>query len=64
MSKKEEYIAAKRNLQNVSRGGKDHHSCSFMDISVRIDRVQEAKKEYAMELGMKIIEEQDNENGR
>ena len=39
------YIQAKKDLKDVLRGGKDYHSCSFMDISIRDDRFEARKKE-------------------
>ena len=55
------YFEAKQNLDDVSKGGKNYHSCSFMDISIRMDRLEEAKKKAIEALGsikLKEIEEE------
>ena len=39
------YIQAKKDLKDMLKGGKDYHSCAFMDISIRemIDLKQEKR---------------------
>ena len=56
------YIQAKKDLKDVSVGGKDYPYCSFMDISVRDDRLEARKKELINFIGTFIlnkIEEED-----
>jgi len=50
---KENYEIAKQELADVSKGGKDHSNCSFMDISIRVTRLENVKKEYIVALGEK-----------
>lgn len=47
----ESYLKAKEDLAHVSKGGAGYASCSFMDISVRIDREKEAKKKAIKAIG-------------
>ena len=57
----ENYKQAKQNFADVCKGGKNYSSCSFMDISVRNDRFEEAKKQLIEELGkaeLKRLEEE------
>ena len=56
------YNQAKQDLADVSKGGKNYACCSFMDISVRLERLQEAKSELIQELGTKELEKIDNRN--
>lgn len=61
------YIQAKKDLKDVLKGGKDYHSCSFMDISIRDDRFEERKKELIECIGTFIlnkIEENDKVRAR
>ena len=61
MKEVEYYYKAQQNLANVSKGGKDYASCSFMDISIRIDRLKEAKDKaiYALgEIELKRLEDE------
>ena len=57
----EEYKQTKQDFADVCKGGKHYSSCSFMDISVRNDRFEEAKKQLIKELGkaeLKRLEEE------
>jgi len=45
------YKSAQQDLKDVSKGGKDWAACSFMDISVRIDRLEAAKVKLILALG-------------
>ena len=61
MTKEEKYKLAKQDFANVCKGGKDYAACSFMDISIRSDRFEEAKKQLIEELGkaeLKRLEEE------
>ena len=49
------YIQAKKDLKDVLKGGKDYHSCSFMDISIRDDRFEVRKKELIECIGIFIL---------
>lgn len=54
------YQEAKQNYADVTRGGKNYHCCSFMDISIRSDRLDKAKERLIYVLGkaeLKKIEE-------
>ena len=56
------YIQAKKDLKDVLIGGKDYHSCSFMDISIRDDIFEAREKELIECIGIFIlnkIEEED-----
>ena len=57
------YIQAKKNLKDVLRGGKDYHSCSFMDISIRDDRFEARKKELIECIGIFILNKIEEVNG-
>ena len=47
----EDYLNKLQDYKDVCKGGKDYYSCSFMDISVRSDRMEDAKKEAIFALG-------------
>ena len=64
MSKREQYIEANKRAHYVSENGAGYGECSVMDMISRDEDLKKAKKKYALELGMKIIEEQDNEDRR
>jgi len=64
MTKREQYIEAKKRAHYVSKNGAGYGECSVMDMISREEALKKAKEEYALELGMKIIEEQDNEDRR
>lgn len=49
------YIQAKKDLKDVLKGGKDYHSCSFMDISTRDERFNARKKELIEYIGISIL---------
>ena len=49
------YIQAKKDLKDVLKGGKDYHSCSFMDISIRDDRLETRKKELIKYIGAFVL---------
>lgn len=51
------YINAKQALKDVSKGGELYHECSFMDISVRMDRAYDRKKELITFLGTLVLDE-------
>ena len=55
MTEKEKYLIAKQNLADVKKGGKDHINCSFMDISIRTDKFNEAKNNFIKYLGKKQL---------
>lgn len=61
MTALEKYKQAKQDFADVCKGGKDYSSCSFMDITIRDDRLKEAKKQFIKELGkaeLKRLEEE------
>ena len=61
MTMLEKYKQAKQDFADVCKGGKHYSSCSFMDISIRNDRLEEAKKQLIKELGkaeLKRLEEE------
>ena len=45
------YLENLQDFKDVCKGGKDYSSCSFMDISCRSDRMEEAKKKAIEALG-------------
>lgn len=49
------YIQAKKDLKDVLKGGKDYHSCSFIDISIRNVRFEVRKKELIECIGIFIL---------
>ena len=51
------YIQAKKDLKDVLKGGKDYHSCSFMDISIRDDRFEARKKKLIKYIGKLVLDE-------
>lgn len=55
------YIQAKKDLKDVLKGGKDYHSCSFMDISIRDDRFEARKKELIECIGTFILNKIEDE---
>ena len=61
------YIQAKKDLKDVLKGGKDYHSCSFMDtfmdISIRDDRFEARKKELIECIGTFILNKIEEVNG-
>ena len=57
------YIQAKKDLKDVLKGGKDYHSCSFMDISIRDDRFEARKKELIECIGIFILNKIEEVNG-
>lgn len=57
------YIQAKKYLKDVLKGGKDYHSCSFMDISIRDDRFEARKKELIECIGIFILNKIEEVNG-
>ena len=57
------YIQAKKDLKDVLKGGKDYHSCSFMDISIRDDRFEARKKELIEYIGIFILNKIEEVNG-
>ena len=57
------YIQAKKYLKDVLKGGKDYHSCSFMDIRTRDDRFEARKKELIECIGTFVLN-QIEENGK
>ena len=50
------YLSAKHDFADVCKGGKDYSACSFMDISIRSDRFDEAKNELVKTLGKIVLE--------
>ena len=57
----EKYKQTKQDFADVCKGGKHYSSCSFMDISIRRGRFEEAKKQLIKELGkaeLKRLEEE------
>ena len=55
------YIQAKEDLKDVSVGGKDYPYCSFMDISVRDDRLKARKKELIECIGTFVLNKIEDE---
>lgn len=49
------YIQAKKDLEDVLNGGKDYHSCSFEDISIRNVRFEVRKNELIECIGIFIL---------
>lgn len=58
-----EYLQAKQDYKDVVKGGKDYACCSFMDISVRSDRLDSKKKKLINELGSIYLEFLEENNG-
>lgn len=58
------YIQAKKDLKDVLKGGKDYHSCSFMDISIRDDRFEARKNELIECIGIFILNKIEEENNK
>ena len=50
------YLGAKQDFADVCKGGKDFYACSFMDISIRSDRFDEAKNKLVKTLGNLVLE--------
>ena len=46
-----QYSKAVQALADVSKGGKDYVNCSWMDISIRVDREKEARAKLVKQLG-------------
>ena len=57
MKEIDKYLEAKQNLIDVSPSGKDYAACSFMDISVRSDRLDAAKHKLITALGKQAFSE-------
>ena len=57
------YIQAKKDLKDVLKGGKDYHSCSFMDIRIRDDRFEVRKRELIECIGIFILNKIEEVNG-
>mgnify|MGYP000036987640 FL=1 len=51
------YLKAKQDFDDVSKGGKDYANCSFMDIAVRDERLENRKKELIEMLGNLVFDE-------
>lgn len=45
------YLEKLQDFKDVCKGGKDFLDCSFMDITYRSDRMEEAKKKAIKALG-------------
>ena len=54
------YLENLQDFKDVCKGGKDYSSCSFMDISCRSDRMEEAKKKAIEALGKIELEKIEN----
>ena len=50
------YLGAKQDFADVCKGGKDFYACSFMGISIRSDRFDEAKNRLVKTIGKIILE--------
>lgn len=46
-----DYLKAVEDLKRVSKGGKDYATCSFMDISIKLELKETAKKKAIIALG-------------
>jgi hypothetical protein len=55
------YLEKLQDFKDVCKGGKDFYSCSFMDISCRSDRMEEAKKKAIKALGKLELEKIEND---
>jgi alkylhydroperoxidase/carboxymuconolactone decarboxylase family protein YurZ len=51
----------KKDLKDVLKGGKDYPYCSFMDISVRDDRLEARKKELINFIGAFVLNKIEDE---
>ena len=51
------YLKAKQDFDDVSKGGKDYANCSFMDIVVRDERLENRKKELIEMLGNLVFDD-------
>ena len=56
------YLEKLQDFNDVCKGGKDYHSCSFMDISCRSDRMEKAKKKAIKALGKLELEKIETNN--
>ena len=56
-----DYHIAKQNLKDVSKGGKDYPSCSFIDITIARERFIKAKNLLGGDLGKKILQQLEGE---
>lgn len=54
------YLEKLQDFKDACKGGKDHYACSFMDISIRDDRMLEAKKKAIKALGKIELEKIEN----
>lgn len=57
----ERYHKAKQDLADVTRGGKDWSSCSFIDITIRRDRLNLERHKLKKELGEKVLQQLEGE---
>lgn len=58
------YKQAEQDYKDVTKGGKDSYTCSFMDISIRSDRLDKAKQELIQILGEEQFEILINTNNK
>ena len=56
----QDYLNKLQDFKDVCKGGKDYSACSFMDISVRSDRMEESKKKAIEMLGKIELEKIEN----
>jgi hypothetical protein len=49
------YDNALQEYKDVSKGGKDYSRCSFMDICVRSDSLEQAKNELVVQFGLEAF---------
>ncbi len=56
------YLENLQDFKDVCKGGKDYSSCSFMDISCRSDRMEEAKQKAIEALGKIELEKFETNN--
>lgn len=56
------YLENLQDFKDVCKGGKDYSSCSFMDISCRSDRMEEAKQKAIKALGKLELEKFETNN--
>jgi hypothetical protein len=54
------YLDKLQDFKDVSKGGKYFYDCSFMDISIRSDRMEESKKKAIEALGKIELEKIEN----
>ena len=56
----QDFLNKLQDFKDVCKDGKDYYACSFMDISIRSDRMEESKKKAIEALGKIELEKIEN----